>query len=84
LTEDGFGPKRVAVLGADGAPLRNRAGKIVYKLWAGDKNEFLAVRQGWIDLQNHHLALAGLDVRVDGRSYAERGIDIVPTTHVGV
>jgi len=84
LTEDGFGPKRIAILGADGAPLRNRTGKIVYKLWAGDKNEFLAVRQGWIDLQNHHLALAGLDVRVDGRSYAERGIDIVPTTHVGV
>lgn len=84
LTEDGFGPKRVAVLGADGTPLRNRAGKIVYTLWAGDKNAFLVVRQGWIDLQNHHLALAGLDVRVDGRSYAERGIDIVPTTHVGV
>ena len=84
LTEDGFGPKRVRVLDEDGALLRNRAGKIVYKLWAGDKNAFLAVRQGWIDLQNHHLALAGLDVRVDGRSYAERGIDIVPTTHVGV
>src|SRR6185437_90183 len=38
----------------------------------------------WLDLQNQHLALAGLDVRVDGRSYAERGIDIVPTTHIGV
>lgn len=84
LTEDGFGPKRVAVLDVDGTPLRNRAGKIIYTLWAGDKDAFLAARQGWIDLQNHHLALAGLDVRVDGRSYAERGIDIVPTTHVGV
>ena len=30
------------------------------------------------------LALAGLDIRVDGRSYAERGIDMVPTTHIGV
>ncbi|MGX9394047.1 Ti-type conjugative transfer relaxase TraA (plasmid) [Nitrobacteraceae bacterium UC4446_H13] len=84
LTEDGFGPKRVRVLGEDGATLRGRTGKIVYKLWTGDKNDFLSVRQGWIDLQNHHLALAGLDVRVDGRSYAERGIDIVPTTHIGV
>jgi Ti-type conjugative transfer relaxase TraA len=84
LTEDGFGLKRVSLHGENGVPLRNRAGKIVYKLWAGDKKDFLAVRQGWLDLQNHHLALAGLDVRVDGRSYAERGIDIVPTTHVGV
>lgn len=84
LTEDGFGGKRVAVLGDDGTPLRTKAGKIRYGLWAGDKQEFLAQRARWIDLQNHHLALAGLEVRVDGRSYAERGIDLVPTTHIGV
>ncbi|MEP9369956.1 Ti-type conjugative transfer relaxase TraA [Xanthobacter sp. VNH20] len=84
LAEGGFGPKKVAACGDDGAPLRTEAGKIRYQLWAGEKGDFLAQRSSWIDLQNHHLALAGLDVRVDGRSYAERGIDVVPTTHIGV
>ena len=84
LTESGFGGKKVAILGEDGQPLRTKAGKIRYALWAGDKQAFLAQRARWNDLQNRHLALAGLDIRVDGRSYAERGIDIVPTTHIGV
>jgi len=84
LTEDGFGAKKVALLGADGEPLREPSGKICYRLWAGDKEVFLEQRQTWLDLQNRHLALAGLDVRVDGRSYQERGLDILPTTHIGV
>lgn len=84
LTETGFGPKKVAVIGPDGQPLRTANGKIQYRLWAGEKAEFLQQRQTWLDLQNQHLALAGLEIRVDGRSYAERGIDIVPTTHIGV
>jgi ATP-dependent exoDNAse (exonuclease V) alpha subunit len=50
-----------------------------YRLWAGVPAATQAARS-----QNQHLALAGLEVRVDGRSYAERGIDIVPTTHIGV
>ncbi|MBS7707884.1 Ti-type conjugative transfer relaxase TraA [Chelatococcus asaccharovorans] len=84
LGEDGFGPKKVPVIGQDGAILRNDAGKIAYRLWSGDKADFLEQREGWLALQNKHLALAGLDIRVDGRSYAERGIDLVPTTHIGV
>lgn len=84
LTEDGFGSKKVAVVGEDGQPLRNEAGKIVYRRWSGEKAEFLEQREGWLGLQNKHLALAGLDIRVDGRSYTERGIDLVPTTHLGV
>lgn len=83
LTENGFGPKKIAVVGEDGQPLRNKQGKIQYRLWAGEKQEFLEQRNGWLDLQNQHLALAGLEIRVDGRSYAERGIDLVPTAHVG-
>ena len=31
LTEDGFGAKKVAVIGPDGKPMRNDAGKIVYR-----------------------------------------------------
>ncbi|RZN15652.1 Ti-type conjugative transfer relaxase TraA [Bradyrhizobium sp. Leo121] len=84
LTETGFGPKRVAAIGDDGQPLRLKSGKIAYRLWAGDKQEFLEQRNGWLDLQNQHLALNGHEIRVDGRSYAERGIDVVPTTHIGV
>jgi Ti-type conjugative transfer relaxase TraA len=84
LSESGFGPKKVAVIGADGQPVRTANKKIQYRLWAGEKAEFLQQRNAWLDLQNQHLALAGLEIRVDGRSYAERGIDIVPTTHIGV
>jgi Ti-type conjugative transfer relaxase TraA len=83
LTADGFGPKKVPILAESGEPLRNEAGKIVYRLWSGEKVEFLEQRESWLALQNRHLALAGLETRVDGRSYAERGIDLVPTTHIG-
>ncbi|MEL4377356.1 Ti-type conjugative transfer relaxase TraA [Brucella cytisi] len=84
LTEDGFGAKKVAVIGDDGQPLRTRAGKIVYELWAGGAEDFNALRDGWFERQNHHLALSGIDLRVDGRSYDKQGIDLVPTIHLGV
>ncbi len=83
LTEKGFGAKKIPVIGKDGQPLRTKRGKIQYRLWAGEKPEFLQQRNRWLDLQNEHLALRGFDIRVDGRSYAERGIDLVPTTHIG-
>lgn len=84
LTQKGFGAKKIAVVGDDGQPVRTKSGKIQYRLWAGEKAEFLQQRNGWLDLQNQHLALGGHEIRVDGRSYAERGIDIVPTIHIGV
>jgi len=84
LTETGFGAKKIAVAGDDGQPVRTKSGKIQYRLWAGEKAEFLQQRNCWLDLQNEHLALRGFEIRVDGRSYAERGIDLVPTVHVGV
>jgi len=84
LTEDGFGAKKVAVIGEDGQPLRTKGGKIVYELWAGGAEDFNALRDGWFERQNHHLALNGIDLRVDGRSYEKQGIDLVPTIHLGV
>ncbi|MCV9967708.1 Ti-type conjugative transfer relaxase TraA [Pararhizobium sp. BT-229] len=84
LTEDGFGSKKVAVLGPDGKPIRNDAGKIVYQLWAGSTEDFNAFRDGWFACQNKHLALAGLDIRIDGRSFERQGIDLEPTIHLGV
>lgn len=84
LTEDGFGAKKIAVSGEDGQPVRTKAGKIVYELWAGGVDEFNAVRDAWFERLNHHLALNGIDLRVDGRSYEKQGIDLVPTIHLGV
>ena len=84
LTADGFGAKKVAVTGPDGNPIRNDAGKIVYELWAGSIDDFNAFRDGWFACQNRHLALAGLDIRVDGRSFERQGIDLEPTIHLGV
>ncbi len=84
LTEDGFGAKKVAVLGPDGKPIRNDAGKIVYELWAGSLDDFNAFRDGWFACQNRHLALAGLDIRIDGRSFEKQGMEVEPTIHIGV
>lgn len=84
LTEDGFGVKKVAVTGEDGQPLRNKAGKIVYELWAGGTDDFNAFRDAWFERLNHHLALNGIGLRVDGRSYEKQGIDLEPTIHLGV
>lgn len=84
LTDDGFGTKKVAVLAPDGKPQRNDAGKIVYEIWAGGADDFNAFRDGWFACQNRHLALAGLDIRVDGRSFEKQGIALEPTIHIGV
>ncbi|TKV70745.1 Ti-type conjugative transfer relaxase TraA [Rhizobium sp. AU243] len=88
LTEEGFGPKKVPVLGEDGEPLRVATpdrpnGKIVYKLWAGDKETMKAWKIAWADTANRHLALAGHDIRLDGRSYAEQGLDGIAQKHLG-
>ncbi|ACM39319.1 Ti-type conjugative transfer relaxase TraA (plasmid) [Allorhizobium ampelinum S4] len=84
LTNDGFGGKKVAILDANGQPQRSKSGQIQYKLWAGDKTDFLDLRDAWYAMQNKHLRLNGHDIHVDGRSYAERGIGLVPTPHIGV
>ncbi|MBD8665669.1 Ti-type conjugative transfer relaxase TraA [Rhizobium sp. CFBP 8752] len=84
LTEDGFGAKKVAVTGEDGLPLRTKSGKIVYELWAGSTEDFSKLRDGWFERQNHHLALGGIDLRIDGRSYEKQAIALEPTIHLGV
>lgn len=88
LTEEGFGAKKVPVLGADGEPLRvvtpdRPKGKIVYKLWAGDKETMKSWKIEWAETANRHLALAGHDIYLDGRSYAEQGFDGIAQKHLG-
>ncbi|MBY3501133.1 Ti-type conjugative transfer relaxase TraA, partial [Rhizobium laguerreae] len=88
LTQEGFGRKKVAVTGEDGAPLRvvtpdRPKGRIVYKLWTGDKETMKAWKIAWAETANRHLALAGHEIRIDGRSYAEQGLDGIAQRHLG-
>lgn len=88
LSEEGFRPKKVPVLGEDGEPLRvvtpdRPKGKIVYRLWAGDKETMKAWKIAWAETANRHLALAGHEIRLDGHSYAEQGLDGIAQRHLG-
>ncbi|MBY3238381.1 Ti-type conjugative transfer relaxase TraA [Rhizobium laguerreae] len=88
LTQEGFGRKKVAVTGEDGAPLRvvtpdRPKGRIVSKAWAGDKETMKAWKIAWAETANRHLALAGHEIRIDGRSYAEQGLDGIAQRHLG-
>lgn len=42
------------------------------------------LRQAWEMMVNERLALAGFDVRIDHRSHMARGLEIIPTEHMGV
>ncbi|MBY3190094.1 Ti-type conjugative transfer relaxase TraA [Rhizobium laguerreae] len=88
LTEEGFGPKNTPVLGENGEPLRffppgRPGGRIVYKSWGGDKQTLQAWKVAWAETANRHLALAGHEIRIDGRSYAEQGLDGIAQRHLG-
>ena len=49
-----------------------------------DKGNALLWRKAWADISNAHLERAGSAERIDHRSNAERGIDEIPTVHMGV
>lgn len=42
------------------------------------------IRQSWEAIANRQLQREGLDVRIDHRSHAERGLELSPTEHMGV
>ncbi len=42
------------------------------------------IRLDWEDRANRHLAMAGLDLRIDHRSHQDCGLEIEPTQHMGV
>ncbi|KPH04228.1 MobA/MobL family protein, partial [Rhizobium acidisoli] len=88
MIEEGFGPKKVPVLSEEGKPLRvvtpdRPNGKIVYRVWAGDKETMKAWKIAWAETANRHLALAGHEIRLDGRSYAEQGLGGIAQKHLG-
>lgn len=89
LVQDGFGPKRIAVLDENGNSLRIKSklhprGKIVYRLWAGDEKTLNEWREAWAVLQNRQLVRHGLDIRIDHRSFEEQGLELIPTAKIGV
>lgn len=47
------------------------------------KPELLVTRKLWETVVNKHLELGGYEVRIDSRSYADQGLDLVPTHHEG-
>ena len=49
-----------------------------------DKGNALLWRKAWADTSNAYLERAGSPERIDHRSNAERGIDELPTVHMGV
>ena len=49
-----------------------------------DKGNTLLWRKAWADISNSYLEHAGSAERIDHRSNAERGIDEIPTVHMGV
>lgn len=48
-----------------------------------DRDWIIAARALWAEVANKHLEAVGSNVRIDHRSYAERGIDKVPGIHLG-
>ena len=42
------------------------------------------IRQAWEGIANRQLQREGLDIRIDHRSHAERGLELSPTEHMGV
>jgi Ti-type conjugative transfer relaxase TraA len=83
LVATGFGRKTERVLDAAGVPVRSADGRLVYRRFMGTPDDFKALRLSWGDYVNRHYAMAGLAVRIDMRSYAARGIDMIPGRHLG-
>ncbi|MBP9692716.1 MAG: MobA/MobL family protein, partial [Alphaproteobacteria bacterium] len=47
------------------------------------KPELIMTRKLWEIVANEHLDLGGYEVRIDSRSYADQGLDLIPAHHEG-
>lgn len=54
-----------------------------FNLAAGGKKHIAAIRQKWADIANEHLAAAGIDAKIDHRSYKAQWIDRDAAEHMG-
>ena len=62
---------------------RYKTHKVDLTGWNSQENA-LVWRKAWADISNDYLERAGSPERIDHRSNAERGIDEIPTVHMGV
>jgi hypothetical protein len=84
---DGFGEianertiqKKVKVKGHEQSQFRSRSIAGI----AATPQDITALRKGWEQVVNRAYERAGLDIRVDHRSHEDRGLDQVPTIHIG-
>lgn len=84
LTEDGFGPKFEHARDPAGNVLMREDGKPRYERLAAPMKALTDWRRSWEVAANRHLAMAGLELRIDHRSHREAGIEVEPTEHIGV
>ena len=47
------------------------------------QDQIKSLRKEWEVITNHHLAMAGIDERIDCRSYREQGVHKLPTVKLG-
>ncbi|MBD7991742.1 Ti-type conjugative transfer relaxase TraA [Ochrobactrum sp. Sa2BUA5] len=84
LTETGFGPVAQPSGQDDGSVHRKAKGKIDYRRFGLGKFDLIPIRAGWATVLNRHLALQGLDIRMDHRSFKDQGLPLLPSDHIGV
>lgn len=85
LTNEGFGPRKEPLRDAAGEPLRGKRGEIIYPKhdrW-GAPDLLDTWREQWAAHENHALELAGIEYRVDHRSFQDRGLTLDATEHLG-
>ncbi|MGI2036310.1 Ti-type conjugative transfer relaxase TraA [Rhizobium panacihumi] len=75
VTSEGLGPKTYI-------ELANK--ELLPKGLPSTQMQLVDIRRSWEGMANEHLAREGHDIRIDHRSYAERGLEIEPTEHMGV
>lgn len=82
-TLDGFGPKSMPITNGDGEVVFRENGQPMYQPVVGSRSDLARWREQWAGIQNEHLQRQGHNVRVDHRSNKDRGIELVPTRHIG-
>ncbi|MDZ7875648.1 MAG: Ti-type conjugative transfer relaxase TraA [Rhizobium sp.] len=73
--EDGLGEKTY---------LEHKNARLLSNGMATTDMQLRDIRQTWEGIVNSQLQREGLDIRVDHRSHAERGLELSPTEHMGV
>jgi len=75
LNEQGFGEKSI---------FEKESKWLIQNNLPTGRMQIQAVREKWADFANAYLLEKGLDINIDHRSFANRGIELAPTQHMGV